>query len=68
MCSYIISKVLNQGNLTRITGITTKKGLERLAFETRLANERKLNKETSIMSTSLLKSEALKSGIDSLSD
>ena len=29
VCSYIVGKVLNQGNLTRITGITTKGDLER---------------------------------------
>jgi len=29
VCKYIVTKVLNQSNLTRITGITTKGDIER---------------------------------------
>lgn len=31
VCNYIVTKVLNQGNLTKITGITTKGDLEKQA-------------------------------------
>jgi len=40
VCSYITTKVLNQGNLTRITGIMTKQDLDQLALEKRLEAHR----------------------------
>ena len=49
MVSYITNKVLNQGNLSRIIGITTKKDLDRIALETKIAEQRNSYKETSIM-------------------
>ena len=41
VCSFIVSKVLNQGNLTRITGITTKSDLEKLKTQKREALQEK---------------------------
>ena len=48
VCSYMVEKVLNQGNLTKITGITTKGDLERQANMQRAELQREAQAEADI--------------------
>lgn len=57
VCNYITTKVLNQGKLTRITGITTKRELEKQALAKKLFANQQAVEETERMMAELKKSE-----------
>lgn len=49
VCTYITTKVLNQGKLTKITGITTMKDLEKQANDKKILANKEAVLETERM-------------------
>jgi len=45
VCKYIVTKVLNQGNLTRITGITTQNELAQYESESKVEHQKQKQEE-----------------------
>ena len=45
VCKYIVTRVLNEGNLSRITGITTQSELIRQEVERKVEQKRKEQEE-----------------------
>ena len=60
VCKYIVEKVLNQGNLTKIVGITTQSDLEQLAKAKRIEAQLAHKKEVEKQEKELKKSETFK--------
>jgi len=59
VCAFILTRVLNQNNLSKITGITTKSDLEKRANLKRLERQREAAKEAEKFETATQKFDFL---------